>query len=478
MKFRLLFILLLSFFVAGAATPSRAQDGGAPAEKQDAAKALEEKLAKIDLSNADQLFEVAVWATQQTDDKVRARGRSLLKEVLELDRDHEGAHQKLGHIKVDDAWFTSKSEADKALKEKRAKEMKEKGYVAHDGGWILPADKAKVGKGWKKDDDGIWRSEADIRGAKGEVLYQGEWLTMTPEDAKRMEKHKKLTGEDVLIVTTPHFVLHLSVPPKFMKQYSTLVEKIYAWFLKEFDVPADQNLWPQRAHIWSFLGVQQYQDWITAYSEEYKLSDEDKKHFRDHPGGWILSHKLLALNVNSTKKAEDLENSIAHNVGHFLLTWYCGGKDGAWLREAFANLVEMLHTTEKIGQVSCSTLSRYGGKGDVAEKEFNTKDCPSRCKAMVKADDDPPMEDVAKADLNALSGHHLSKGYSIIEMLYTKDHDKFIALINACRSTGLKNQGPDGAVQQMVEIVAAVFGGIDLTGFDDKWRDFVRKNYK
>jgi hypothetical protein len=477
---------LILILAAGSILPSTvAAQGADPAPQNtsgDPIAELEAKKAAIDLSDAEQLFEVAAWATKNLNDKVRAEGRKMMKEVLELDSSHEGAHTFFKHVKVGDTWYDSKEKAAKAQKEVAEKEMKAKGFLPHQGGWIKPEDKAKFGngKGWVKDENGCWMSEEDVHRARGEVTYQGEWLRVGPEDLKRMEKHKKITGEDMLICTTEHFVLHLAVPPKFMKMYAAKAEDIYNWFFAELHLPAEAaaTLWPRKAHIWSVPGEQQFQDWLTAYTEEYAITDEDKKHFRERPNTNILGGKLLAVIINRTKKAEDIDGQLCHIIAHFLLGWQTQGKASPWFNEGFANLVESLKTAEKVGTVSCSNRSRYGGQGDIADKDFNTKDAPPRCKSLVKADEDLPVDELAKLELNALDGNSLSKGFSIIEWLYNKDRSKLTELINAIRATGGPEQGPDAEVAFFAKCIAAVFGGSDLLAFNQMWRDYVKKNYK
>lgn len=468
-------LLFVAFFAAGAV----AQD---PTTKPaDPMATLEEKLNAIDLSNADQLFEVASWAVKQTNDKVRDRGRKFMREIIELDTSHEGARKFLGHVKVGDTWYDDKNKASAAIKAEREREMKEKGLVPFQGGWIKPEDKGKFdAKKWVKDSNDVWRSEEAMRREAGQVLYKGVWLTMSEDDRKRMESHRKKTGDDILVVSTQHFRLHLPVQPKSMERYAKLAEHIYDWFMKEFNIPEERRnaLWPRPAHFWTFWTLQQYHDWITSYSEEYQLKDDTKDLFRRRPGGWQLSGQLLQLNVTESKKDEDIEDNFIHSIGHFLLAWYTNGQVNDWMMEAFANLLEEKFSAEKIGKVSCSTVGRYGGGGDIAKKEFNTKDARPSVKQLVRAKEDPPLEEMSKADLNSLNGEMLSKGYSIVEWLYTKDHDKFLAFFQAAARHPRQQDSPDTRWAQMQAIVSDVFEGKDTNAFEELWRAHVLKTYK
>lgn len=443
-------------------------------------KELNTRMESIDPTDADQLCEVAIWAAKHKDRKVRTEGRALLKEVLELDFEHEVAHLALGHVLVGEEWYTSKKKGEAALKELQTEEMNGKGYTWLRGGWI----KKDLKRQWKKktwtlSKENIWLSPDDQMRLKGYVKYMNAWLPLSEDDRERMEKHRKTTGDDILIMTTEHFVLHLSVPPKYGIKYAEMVEKIYDWFIKEFEVPEERQamLWAKgRAHIWTFRQVQQFQDWVTQYSREYKFTDKEKKTFRDHPGGWIMSGRPLATNV--VKKAEDLENPLAHDVGHFLMTWHTLGAAGPWLNEGFANLCEEKFTG--VGKISCSTLSNYGGKGDIAKKDFNTKDAPPRVRGLVRAGEDDGIDTIGKLGLNSLNGDHLSKGYSLVEWMFNHNKPafiKFLKHLGANRGQGA-GSSENPYIAAIRKAVANAFDGAAIAVWEDIWRKYVKKEYK
>ena len=65
------------------------------------AEVLEARLDDIDRTDADALFNLAVWAK---DNGLNRRVEKILKEILDLDSDHSGAHRLLGHVKADGKW--------------------------------------------------------------------------------------------------------------------------------------------------------------------------------------------------------------------------------------------------------------------------------------------------------------------------------------------------------------------------------------
>jgi hypothetical protein len=91
---------------------------------------LDKKLEAIDRSNVDALSGVAEWAKGQ---KMKA-WQYLAREVLKSDPNNEMANTLLGHTKVGNRWYKSKSEAEAAKKTEIEAEMKGKGFIKVAGG--------------------------------------------------------------------------------------------------------------------------------------------------------------------------------------------------------------------------------------------------------------------------------------------------------------------------------------------------------
>ncbi len=63
---------------------------------------LEARLDDIDRTDPDVLFNLAVWAR---DNGLNRRAEKILKEILDLDSSHSGAHRLLGHVNADGKWM-------------------------------------------------------------------------------------------------------------------------------------------------------------------------------------------------------------------------------------------------------------------------------------------------------------------------------------------------------------------------------------
>ncbi len=431
---------------------------------------LEKKIEACDFTDPEAIFDVASWAMSAKDSKVRKAGRKMMKEVLELDEDHEGARAKLGFVKVGEKWFT-RSKAKKARKALVKDKMLAQGFTWYKNGWIKKTLKRKWNNKWEKDGEDIWHSYEDVMRSKGYTLYKGSWLQMGEQDRARMEKHRKETGEDILISTSKHFVFHTSIPIKFFTKYVKLAEEVYDWYMETFDIPEARRaqFFGGRAHVWTFETTQQFQDWITVYSEYYQFTDEEKKGFRDRPAGHLIPNKRFMSVI--AEQPENVENVLLHELGVMLQAYNLRGKDPAWMSEGFGHLVEEMFSGIKFGRVNMSTKAKYAGGGGIAGKEYNTKDGRPQTKGLVKAGDDVPVDELSKKPLNALDKDNLAQGFSITEWLFNHNREQYLKLLNAMK--GAKSRGLEA-------VRAGITNGFgtSVADFERTWRKYVKAKYK
>ncbi|MFT7618756.1 MAG: hypothetical protein ACI97A_002403 [Planctomycetota bacterium] len=432
---------------------------------------FDKKSEACDFTDPESIYELATWAMSSKNSKVRKEGRKLMKEVIDLDEDHEGARGKLGFVKVGEKWFTKKKAA-KARKAIVQDAMKENGFIWFKNGWIKKTLKRKWNNKWEKNAEDTWQSYEAVMSAKGYTLYKGQWLPMVPEDLKRMELHRKNTGEDILIVTTKHFVIHTSIPVKFVQQYSELAEKVYDWYMQTYGITGDRAAMflGRRAHIWTFETTGQFQDWVTTYSEFYKFTGEDKTHFRERPSGRLLGNKRILSIVS--EEPENIENSLLHQLG-VLLQWYnIQAPTPEWMSEGFGHLVEELFSGVKFGRVNMSTRARYANGGGIADKEYNTKDGRPQTKGLVKAGEDVPIDELSKKTLNTLDKDNLAQGFSITEWLYNHNREKYLNMIKTMKG----GRALDGPANVRSGITKGV--GMSVGDFEREWRKYVKSKYK
>lgn len=109
------------------------ENGEVTLEKSQVVKVIKESPAlqeyqKIQASFADSVegqLEAAAWCKKR---KLSVQRKGHLERVIELDPENLEARQTLGHIRVNGKWTT------------RAEDLARKGYVQHEGKWLLPQE--------------------------------------------------------------------------------------------------------------------------------------------------------------------------------------------------------------------------------------------------------------------------------------------------------------------------------------------------
>lgn len=71
------------------------------------AESLEEKIKATDQTNADAVFELAKWCSENN---LPTKARAYYRQVIKLNPDHEGARSALGQIKVGERWILAPAE--------------------------------------------------------------------------------------------------------------------------------------------------------------------------------------------------------------------------------------------------------------------------------------------------------------------------------------------------------------------------------
>lgn len=424
---------------------------------------LDKKLADIDRSNPDALADVADWAKGQ---KMRA-WQILAREVLKNDPQNEKANGLLGHTKVGDRWYKSKSEADAAKKTALEAEMKAKGFIKLSGGWISKEDKPLYDKdrgAFELDENGVYRDKATVMKERGLTLVKGKWVRgAAPADQAEMEEFKKALGEDVLILQFDHFRLcMMNTDAKKIEEYGQLCEKTYAWVLKEMGKPADFDLWQHRkATFWVIKDKKTRDAWLKAWRPKFGF---DQSTFDFFMQGSDFYANLVGVFVMENN--DDVRNGFIHGIGHFTIRALSHGLQGTppWLVEAWGHYLE--GSLLGNGHVACSTKSNYGGAGGVVDKgKFNTKDAKDRCRGILREGNAEPMVNLSKLDLNSLNGDHLAKGWSVVEWLMSTRKAQFIDWL----------EGMNRATQE--EALAAAIPGFSFQKLDEEWEAYVKAKY-
>jgi hypothetical protein len=426
---------------------------------------LDKKLEGIDRSNADALADVTEWAKTQ---KMRA-WTALAREVLKADPQHEKGNTLLGHTKVGERWFKSKTEAENARKAEIDAEMKQKGMIKVAGGWISKEDKPLYDKDKNAfildDKTGVWRDKATVMKERGLTLVKGKWVRgASPEDQAEMDAFKKAHGEDINILQFEHFRLAMmNTPTEKIEEYGKLCEDVYAWFLKEMGKPADYELWPRKGYIWAFKDKKIRDEWLKQNRARLGIAEKGLDYALT-TGQFYSGVALWSLVI--LEGAEDIRNLLIHNVGHFTISHFARGLQGTpnWLGEGWSHYCE--HAKLGAGHVACSSKANYGGQGGIADKgKFSTKDAKDRCRGLIREGSAEPMTNLSKLDLNSLNGDHLAKGWSVVEWLMSTRKQQFIDWLE-----GMNKEGQE-------EALGTAIPGWNFAKLDEEWEAYVKAKY-
>ena len=143
---------------------------------------LDEREKALDAKDAQGLYELAMWAKEQG---LAADWRPMLKKVLKLDDEHQGARDALGYRKLDDKWV-SESEYERVIAKRREADYKARGWKKWKDDWVSPVAYARLKQGLVEH-EGHWVSP-DLKkkiDQDGWVWFEGEWVS--PEDKAQME---------------------------------------------------------------------------------------------------------------------------------------------------------------------------------------------------------------------------------------------------------------------------------------------------
>jgi len=150
-----------------------------------------EKRRKAAGKDVDKLWDVYKWCKEQKKDD---KGRSVLRQLLQIDPKHEEANLALGNVLYDGKWFPSQKKVDEYKKEQEGKTAKSDGLVDYKGKRVPPEDVPFLEKGLVKDDSGNWVDAEEFkRKQEGWLRQDLEWIK--PDEKANIEKGLWKCGE-------------------------------------------------------------------------------------------------------------------------------------------------------------------------------------------------------------------------------------------------------------------------------------------
>ncbi len=136
-------------------------------------------------SDVAKLWEVHSWCESTQREREDAR---VLRAIVRLDPEHEGARAALGHVRSAGQWFTSAESLERFRQRQDPETAEARGLVEYKSLWMHRDERALAVKGWVKDQEtGLWLTPADRkRLAEGWIRQDLDWIA--PEEAPRADE--------------------------------------------------------------------------------------------------------------------------------------------------------------------------------------------------------------------------------------------------------------------------------------------------
>ena len=148
--------------------------------KRTARQIHDERKAALAADDVNGRFELAMFCKES---RLTRQYQALLKEILELVPQHDGANRELGRIQYEGKWYTK--EALDEHKARQKQQMEELGMVLHEGKWM---------------------TEEELMKAKGFVLVDGQWMPREEADRLKAERDfEEVFGVPLTISDSAHF---------------------------------------------------------------------------------------------------------------------------------------------------------------------------------------------------------------------------------------------------------------------------------
>lgn len=177
--------------------------------------------------NVDSLWKLYEWCEAFGLSK---EGRSCLRAIVKVDKEHEGAHEALGHFYYDGKWFKTQKKLDAYKKKEEKRKADEEGLVKHEGEWVSAEDLPFLKRGMIRDENGQWiDEETHRRTTEGWKQQDLTWIS-PDEQAKADSGLWKCGSEWLSLEAANEFHSKLdqwwTIPTDYFVVYSTCSREV------------------------------------------------------------------------------------------------------------------------------------------------------------------------------------------------------------------------------------------------------------
>lgn len=307
------------------------------------------------------------------------------------------------------------------------------GYEKQDGRWVPPEDVAKRNEGKKK------IAAAD----EGEPVQEESDL-------------EKKTGWKLVKRRSAHFFVQTSFSESETKELVRCAEGARAAFLEMFELEKDMCDGPVEM------------DYFKTKEEHRKFVDtcddlrQEKGHYYD-TGGMTLYSPMVSEAFMGGGDFGYMKDICTHDTIHEC--WYMWGGFNAkpWWDEGLAYWFS--NTLLKTAETHCIEFALSGG-GAGNKSWDNVLDWKGLIKDMLREGADPDCEEVMNGSINTLNAKKGCKAWSLVDYILTARKKEFFQF----RELMQQEKKQEDALKE-------AFGVTGYKDFNDKWKEWVLKNY-
>ena len=416
--------------------------------------------------DANGFYELGKWARSRG---LKARAEEAFAKAVEIEPDHAGAREALGHRKYKGRWYDE-------VGYKKAVE----GLVEWNGRWVTPADKELYEQGFVKNDKGEWVRKEDLerqqaearaereRGAaplprreqpeagvkpaepKEKALPKARRVDVEPEDTAWYDDHTTvMTWEEALKkpIESQYYRICSNIKPEYVKRYGRMLDLYSLKFRRVFN--AKENIYGGEKNI------PKGTIWIYPDHDSFKRGE----HMGDGVGGYYLpgQNRVVCYHgrfggTGTTRTV--LVHEATHQFEDFVLPYKMWNAP-VWVIEGFAVFFESALWDGKkvnIGAVPHDRLQNM--------------------KMAIQSGEYIRLRDLIRTPQAAFTGLHYAHAWSLIyfmlygapsEKLRTHNQKIFSDLFFLARSK-----------QVTPEDVEEKFGGREaFLAFEERWKQWI-----
>jgi hypothetical protein len=272
-----------------------------------------------------------------------------------------------------------------------------------------------------------------------------KYLKSTPEqDAAAIETAKRFAADiadDMKLkfteLQTNHFILFTDWDPQEYEFLRLNLEEAYAAVSKQFGIPVKENIFVGKLPVFMFAKQKDFESFAQKY-DGLNAGETLNGYYAgrsDGTGHMAMWKPDLVRNNGNVKQAEEKwAYVLTHEFTHAFVNRYrSNARIARWLNEGLAEVI--------------------------AQSCFPRPEAKQRARAMAGANNQ--LIDPIFDDDNMPSGQYYPVMQTMVEMLINKDTPRFIRMFNAIK---------DG---DKTEDALKKFYGVDYTGLENAWRDYM-----